>query len=70
MSAADKYGRAEESMSSESLSQAKEAGQKLADNGVKQESSLGTGAPAPTPALKYGGNDTPSRELKPETRSR
>ena len=70
MSAADKYGRAEESMSSESLSQAKEAGQKLADNGVKQESSLGTGSPAPTPALKYGGNDTPSRELKPETRSR
>jgi hypothetical protein len=57
-------------MSSESLSQAREAGQKLADNGVKQESSLGTGAPAPTPALKYGGNDTPSRELKPESRSR
>jgi hypothetical protein len=70
MSAADKYGRPEESMSSESLSQAKEAGQKLADNGVKQESSLGTGAPASTPALKYGGNDTPARELKPESRSR
>jgi hypothetical protein len=69
MSAADKYGRPEESMSSEALSQAKEAGQKLADNGVKQESSLGTGAPAPTPALKYGGNDTPSRDLKPESRS-
>ena len=47
MSAADKYGSPAESISSESLSQAKEAGQKLADNGVKQESSLGTGAPAP-----------------------
>jgi hypothetical protein len=70
MSVADKYGSPEASVSSESLSQAKEAGQKLADNGVKQESSLGTGAPAPTPALKYGGNDTPSRELKPESRSR
>ena len=70
MSVADKYGSPVEAISSESLSQAKEAGQKLADNGVKQESSLGTGAPAPTPALKYGGNDTPSRELKPESRSR
>ena len=70
MSVADKYGSPVESISSESLSQAKEAGQKLADNGVKQESSLGTGAPAPTPAMKYGGNDTPSRELKPESRSR
>jgi hypothetical protein len=70
MSAADKYGSPAESISSESLSQAKEAGQKLADNGVKQESSLGTGAPAPTPALKYGGNDTPARELKPESKSR
>jgi hypothetical protein len=70
MSAADKYGSPVESIPSESLSQAKEAGQKLADNGVKQESSLGTGAPAPTPALKYGGNDTPARELKPESRSR
>jgi hypothetical protein len=68
MSAADKYGSP--AISSEAMSQAKEAGQKLADNGVKQESSLGTGAPAPTPALKYGGNDTPSKALKPESRSR
>jgi hypothetical protein len=68
MSAAEKYGSP--AISSEGLSQAKEAGQKLADNGVKQESSLGTGAPAPTPALKYGGNDTPSKALKPESRSR
>jgi hypothetical protein len=60
----------EQGAAAESLGQAKEAGQKLADNGVKQESSLGTGAPAPTPALKYGGNDTPSKHLKPESRSR
>jgi hypothetical protein len=69
MSAADKYG-SPQSISSEAMSQAKEAGQKLANNGVKQEASLGTGAPAPTPALKYGGNDTPSKSLKPESRSR
>jgi len=56
-------------MPSEALSQAREAGQKLADNGVQQESSLGTGSPAPTPAMKYAGNDTPSREIKPESRS-
>jgi len=69
MSAADKYG-SPQSISSEAMSQAKEAGQKLADNGVKQEASLGTGAPAPTPALKYGGNDAPNKELKPQQRSR
>ncbi len=70
MSAAEKYGRPQESMPAEALSQAKQAGQSLANNGVKQEASLGTGAPAPTPALKYGGNDSPNKELKPQQRSR
>lgn len=70
MSAAEKYGRPQESISAESLSQARSAGQALADKGVTHQESLGTGAPASTPAMKYGGNDTPSRALKPESRSR
>ena len=52
MSAADKYARPAESISAESLSQAKVAGQALADKGVTHQPSLGTGAPAPTPAMK------------------
>ena len=70
MSAADKYARPAESIPSESLSQAREAGRTLADKGVTHQPSLGTGAPAPTPAMKYGGNDAPHQSLKPQTRSR
>lgn len=57
-------------MPSEALSQAKEAGQALADKGVTHQESLGSGAPAPTPAMKYGGNDTPSRAIEPPSMSR
>ena len=54
MSAAEKYGRSVESLSAESLSQARSAGQTLADKGTVQQSTLGSGAPAHTPAMKYG----------------
>ena len=70
MSAAEKYGRPEESLPPESLAQAKEAGQALADKGVTHQESLGSGSPAPTPAMKYGGNDSPGREIEPPSRSR
>ena len=72
MSAAEKYGRPVESMSAESLAQARSAGQTLADKGVTQATSQGSvGAPAPTPPVKYGGaNDSLQRELPPPSRSR
>ena len=70
MSAADKYARPAESVSAESLAQAKAAGQSLADKGVTHQASLGSGAPAPTPAMKYGGNDTPSKAIAPPSRAR
>jgi hypothetical protein len=54
MSAAEKYGRSVESLSAESFSQARSAGQTLADKGTVQQSTLGSGTPAPTPAMKYG----------------
>lgn len=47
MSAAEKYGRVE-SMPAESLSQARSAGQSLADKGVTH-----SGGEAQTPAAKY-----------------
>jgi len=70
MSAAEKYGRPVESVSAEALAQAKTAGQTLADKGVTHQASLGSGAPAPTPAMKYGGNDTQNRSITPPSRSR
>jgi hypothetical protein len=70
MSAAEKYGRPVESIPAESLSQAKSAGQTLADKGVTHQTSLGSGTPAPTPAMKYGGNDTQNRSITPPSRSR
>jgi len=54
MSAAQKYGHPVESLSPESLQQMRSAGQSLADRGVTQPTSLGSGAPAHTPAMKYG----------------
>ena len=65
MSAAQKYG-----LPAEALAQVKAAGQTLADKGVTHEATLGTGTPAPTPAMKYGGNDVPARTVKPPSRSR
>jgi hypothetical protein len=71
MSAAEKYAKPAESISAESLSQAKAAGQALAEKGVVQQTSMGSGAPAPTPAMKYGGaGDSLQRELPPPSRSR
>jgi hypothetical protein len=70
MSAAEKYGSPAESISAESLGQAKAAGQTLADKGVTHQESLGSGAPAPTPAMKYGGNDAPNKAITPPSRSR
>jgi hypothetical protein len=71
MSAAEKYGRPVESISAESLAQARAAGQVLADKGVTQATSQSAGAPAPTPAMKYGGaSDSLQRELPPLSRSR
>jgi hypothetical protein len=70
MSAAEKYGRPAQSIPAESLSQAKSAGQTLADKGVTHQTSLGSGTPAPTPAMKYGGNDAPHQSIKPPSRSR
>jgi len=71
MSAAEKYARPAESISADAMAQAKAAGQSLADKGVTQQASLGTGAPAPTPAMKYGGaGDNLERQLPPPSRSR
>ena len=52
MSAAEKYGRPVESIPAESLAQARDAGQALADKGVTQAASQTAGSPAPTPAMK------------------
>jgi hypothetical protein len=66
VSAAQKYGRPVESLSAETLSQVKSAGQALADKGVTQSQAQSVGSPAPTPAMKYGGNDNiPQRSLHP-----
>ena len=71
MSAAEKYAKPAESISAESLAQAKAAGQALADKGVTHQASLGSGAPAPTPAMKYGGaNEAPNKSIAPPSRSR
>ena len=70
MSAAQKYGKPVESIGAEALAQAKAAGQTLADKGVTHQPTLGTGTPAPTPAMKYGGNDAPGKQLRPPSRSR
>jgi hypothetical protein len=71
MSAAEKYGRSVESLSPELLQQARAAGQSLADKGVVHQTSLGSGAPAPTPAMKYGGSsETLQRQIKPPSQSR
>jgi hypothetical protein len=48
MSAAEKYGRPVESISAESLSQARAAGQALADKGVTHSAGA-----SQTPAAKY-----------------
>ena len=69
MSAAQKYGKPE-SLPAEALAQARNAGQMLADKGVTHQNTLGTGTPAPTPAMKYGGNEAPAKQLKPLSRSR
>jgi len=71
MSAAEKYGKPVESIPAETLAKVREQGQALADKGVVQQSNLGSGSPAPTPAMKYsGGNTSLQRELPPPTRSR
>ena len=70
MSAAQKYGRPMESLSLEALSQVKQAGQRLADKGVTHSQSQATPIPAPTPAIKYAGNNTQQREITPPSRSR
>jgi len=71
MSAAEKYARPVEALSAETLQQVRAQGQALADKGVVQQPSLGTGAPAPTPAIKYGGSNTSlQRELPPISQSR
>jgi hypothetical protein len=70
MSAAQKYGRPAEALPAEALTQAKQAGQQLADRGVTHQATLGSGTPAPTPALKYGGNDAPGKSITPPSRSR
>jgi|GEM_PF-2361378 len=70
MSAAQKYARPAEAIPAEALSQAKSAGQALADKGVTHQTSLGSGTPAPTPAMKYGGNDAQNRSITPPSRSR
>jgi len=71
MSAAEKYAKPAASIAPESLAQAKAAGQTLADKGVTHQASLGSGAPAPTPAMKYGGaNESPNKAITPPSRSR
>jgi hypothetical protein len=59
-----------ESLSSEALSQVKQAGQQLADKGVTHSQSQGTPSPAATPAIKYAGNEAPQREITLPSRSR
>jgi hypothetical protein len=53
-------------LTAETLQQVRSEGQALADKGVVHQSSLGSGSPAPTPAVKYGGhveNASMSRSL-------
>jgi hypothetical protein len=53
-------------MPAESLSQARAAGQVLADKGVTMQTAQAVGAPAPTPAMKYApqsANETMGRSL-------
>jgi hypothetical protein len=54
VSAAEKYGAPFSSLSAETLSQVKQEGNVLAEKGVTHQASLGSGSPAPTPAVKYG----------------
>lgn len=70
MSAAQKYGRPMESLSSEALSQVRSAGQQLAEKGVTHSQAQGSPTPAPTPAIKYAGNNTQQREITPPSRAR
>lgn len=71
MSAAEKYGRPAESLSADSLSQARAAGQTLAEKGVTQDMVQSTPSPTPTPAVKYGGSsESLQRELPPPSQSR
>jgi hypothetical protein len=70
VSAAQKYGKPLAALPADALAQAKAAGQTLADKGVTHQPTLGTGTPAPTPAVKYGGNEAPAKQLKPPSRSR
>jgi hypothetical protein len=71
MSAAEKYGKSVESLSPETLQQVRSPGQTLADKGTVHQSSLGSGAPAPTPAMKYsGGSESLQREIQPPSQSR
>jgi hypothetical protein len=71
MSPAEKYGKPAEALSAETLSQARASGQALANKGVVHQDGLGTGAPAPTPAMKYGGaSDALQKQLPPPSRSR
>jgi hypothetical protein len=57
MSAAEKYGRPVESMSAESLAQARSAGQTLADKGVTHKA-----GESQTPAAKYSAPATNQHE--------
>jgi hypothetical protein len=57
MSAAEKYGRPVESMSAESLSQARAAGQTLAEKGVTYDAGA-----SQTPAVKYGAPDNSNQQ--------
>ena len=64
MSAAQKYGRPMESLSSETLSQVKQAGQALADKGVTHSQSKAS-EPGPHWSIKYAGNDAQPRQIPP-----
>jgi hypothetical protein len=73
MSAAEKYARPVESMPAESLSQARAAGQALADKGVTMQAAQSVGAPTHTPAMKYAppsANETMGRSLSQQAPGR
>lgn len=58
-------------MPAEALSQARDAGQTLADKGVTQATSQTAGSPASTPVMKYGGaSNSLQRELPSRSQSR
>jgi hypothetical protein len=57
MSAAEKYARPVESISADSLAQAKSAGQTLADKGVTYDAGA-----SQTPAVKYGAPNNSNME--------